>query len=308
MQGADVTNSRVVAATADHRSSRTTDSSEATVYGSGGGDPATVSAAITGERDRLATVENVQSNLAGSAGVSSLTSVTVRIAADGSFSTGGARDDDGVYLDASAAIADLRANYLGSIAVPPDAAYAELESNTFVALGASIVVPMRDSGSGNNAGGLSQMSVDYYVRPATGAADLSAAGRQFLTHLTVAGDTASADFALSLDATQSDMGGPDGGLIIWPLTNYGASPAWSVASTTVGMMLISRTLGSSGPPTATWTIRPPRHRFAYTDTLPTSLHPLRQFPRDDELGTGSASRIWPQPASQQGGVRRFGYY
>lgn len=55
--------------------------------------------------------------------------------------------------------------------------------------------------------------------------------------------------------------------------------------------------------------RPFRWVFDEPVELPsTGLAPLRQFPRSDALGAGSARRIIPTPASEQRGLRRMGGY
>lgn len=103
----------------------------------------------------------------------------------------------------------------------------------------------------------------------------------------------------SLDVT-AYMGEPDNGHAVLALDRanlYSVSAAWGS----------DYSFGGQFSKDVVYALRPARHRWVYDEVPAATLPPLRQFPRDDNLATSSAERIWPV-SSEQGSLRRLGYY
>lgn len=101
-----------------------------------------------------------------------------------------------------------------------------------------------------------------------------------------------------IDVTGQMFGGDDACLawVFW--TRFPALPA---LSDPLGVGTSGRAGAVDPFVSITWTLRPPLHRFIYADQPRPRI--TRVYPRDDGLGTSTATRLHPIPASRQGSNR-----
>ena len=102
---------------------------------------------------------------------------------------------------------------------------------------------------------------------------------------------------VELSASAPVFNTADGRMVLFATIDVSEPPPWpQINGASRGVF--GYRFKSDSVVTATYTLRPPRHRFIFPDGL--SVPYLRVYPRDDQLGAVSAGRVWPPSRSEQG--------
>lgn len=110
------------------------------------------------------------------------------------------------------------------------------------------------------------------------------------------GGTESLD-PITLHLSPTDFHADEGGVHVYPDSTQGESPAWNTRGFLTAEVVPEIRFRSEGTVTATYDVTFPRYRLLFDgDSLPSTDESVtRLYPRDDNLGLGSASRLYPPP-------------